>query len=165
MILSTFHLRHNTTLLLVFPLLFASKSSGFAPLTVSNIRIPTQLYVNAATSFLKDDLESKRSPSAKKLSRPERKALERANKRANANHRKHNYADRSEMLQGMTVEGQYPKTRPPKRLSRPSNALKTSTMSMTFGQSNNSCSKRLPSRSHTDILDHYYRDLQSLRCT
>ena len=73
------------------------------------MRTPTELHVNVATSILRDELGNNSGGgggTAKKLSRPERKALERANKRANANHRKHNYADRSEILQGRIAPGE-----------------------------------------------------------
>lgn len=88
-------------------LLLVSQSLAFAPSILSAIRNPTQLHVNVATSILRDDLGNNNGGGAgKKLSRPERKALERANKRANANHRKHNYADRSEILQGRIAPGE-----------------------------------------------------------
>ena len=101
--------RVNTSLAWVLLLLLSSQSLAFTPSILPKLRSPTHIYVNVATSILRDELENSGGSSGKKLSRPERKALERANKRANANHRKHNYADRSDTLQGRIapVEGRY----------------------------------------------------------
>jgi hypothetical protein len=111
MSMPSFRRRRSSLLLLasVLVLLLDAQSLAFTPSILPKVRYPTHQYVNVATSILRDDLENRGDASGKKLSRPERKALERANKRANANHRKHNYADRSEVLQGKRapVAGQY----------------------------------------------------------
>jgi hypothetical protein len=65
--------------------------------------------LNVASSALRDEKGNENSETGEKLSRPERKALERAKKRSNSNHRKHNYAERSDILRESVVsaEGRY----------------------------------------------------------
>jgi hypothetical protein len=89
--------------------LLSQSSLAFAPsLHPSVVRAPTLLHGNVATSILRESMESGDKPGDKKLSRPERKALERENKarRTSSKNRKHNFSDRSDTLQGKRAPGE-----------------------------------------------------------
>jgi len=95
---------------------FVASSSSPAVLASSSSRSSTSLYANVASSLLWDEVHSKigqetgsGSGGKRRLSRPERKALERKrknNRKTNMNHRKHNFADRASLLNGRRAPGE-----------------------------------------------------------
>jgi uncharacterized protein YcaQ len=67
--------------------------------------VPSTLFANVASSLIMEELKRKDEEAIAKLSRPERKALEREKKeqRKNKNHRKHNFDERNKAVPG-TIE-------------------------------------------------------------
>lgn len=86
------------------------QSSAFSPSLHPTVRVPTSLHVNVATSIIRESMDTGGDkPSDKKLSRPERKALERESKERRMSakqRRKHDFSDRSEELQGRRAPGE-----------------------------------------------------------